>query len=58
MKKKVSVKKTGAVSVQVKTKRQDKSAAKRRHNYLDAKFTTRLIEHMHRAKKAALRNKG
>jgi len=58
MRKKVSVKKTGVVSVRVKTKRQEKSAAKRLHNYLDPKFATRLIEHMHRAKKAALRNKG
>jgi len=60
MKKKV--KKTGAISVKVKKRgpvstAREESTPTRLRKYLNPTFATRLIEHMHRAKKAALRNK-
>jgi hypothetical protein len=50
--------KPGAISVKVKKKGltstvKEKSAPKRLKKYLDPEFATRLIEHMHRAKRAA-----
>src|SRR5262249_25458518 len=60
MKKKV--KKTGAISVKVKKRgpvstAREESTPTRLRKYLNPTFATQLIEHMHRAKKAALRNK-
>jgi hypothetical protein len=61
MKRKASVKKPVAVSVKLKKKattRGEEPATTRFREYLGAKFTGRLIEHMHRAKRAALKKNG